>query len=99
MMSRADVSAGYRSTWFQLKVASSVVEEAAELKPPTEEGGNRKSREASTSRAPAGTSQWKAYMSASSRFQATLLPPAESFNPARSVMGPVGACSPGIHFG
>ena len=48
---------------------------------------------------PCGTSQWKVNMSSVSRCQGIVLPPALSFSPARLAIGPLGPCSPGIHFG
>jgi hypothetical protein len=58
-----------------------------------------KSKATSTVVEPAGTSQRIVNMSASSRFQASAPPPVRITRPTTSVTGPVGPCSPGIHFG
>src|ERR1700704_4359326 len=78
--------------------ANRAVAEAADENPATD-AGRRKSRDTSTAVAPAGTTMWNAYISTSSLRQGIDLPPAVSLSPARSVIGPVGPCSPGIHFG
>ena len=61
--------------------------------------GEMKSREASTLVTPAGTSTWNVHPSARSRRHFRVWPLAVNFSPARSCIGPVGPCSPGIHFG
>ena len=61
--------------------------------------GARYSSATSTRRAPSGTSRWKAYMSTGSRRQGRVRPAAVNSRPARLTIGPVGPCSPGIHFG
>ena len=48
---------------------------------------------------PAGTSTWMVQPSSRSRRHFSVLPPAVNFSPARSMTGPSGACSPGIHLG
>jgi len=62
-------------------------------------GCSTRSKVAVTESAPSGTVRWSEYGSTSSRFHATALPPAVVFSPACSLIGPIGPCVPGIHFG
>ena len=76
----------------------SVAEEPAE-NPPSKVAGERKSSSAATSVAPAGTSTWRVNPSSRSRRHFRGFAPALNLRPARSMTGPSGACSPGIHLG
>src|SRR6266702_4566163 len=90
---------GYSKTWFQLMMASlSVAEDPAE-NPPSKVAGERKSSSAVISVVPEGTSTWRVNPSFRSRRHFRDLPAAENFSPERSMTGPSGACSPGIHLG
>jgi hypothetical protein len=79
-------------------MANSGVAEAPALNPVVS-GAVMKSNNASTAVAPTGTSVEMAYMSTGSRRQVSGLPAALSCKSTRSAIGPVGPCSPGIHFG
>ncbi len=87
----------YRSNSFQLTTANVAPTEAPEIKAP----GPAVARKSSiTSRlvTSCGTLTWKAYISTSSRRQESSWP-LPRIRPVRLPIGPVGPCSPGIHFG
>src|SRR6185437_15100074 len=89
---------GYSTTSFQLSKARLALVEAPAEKP---EGGAvaRKSSFTSSVDAPCGTVTWKANIFTSSRTHASCCPLAVITSPARSLIGPSGSCSPGIHLG
>src|SRR4029077_5544191 len=93
------VPAGYISPWFQLIIPSGEVADEPELKPPATSAGDRKSKDTSMEVTPCGTSTAIINNSTGSRRQTSVLPPPVIFKPTRSVTGPLGACSPGIHLG
>src|ERR1043166_7744202 len=62
-------------------------------------GCETSSNETSSSLTPSGIWQRKANISTSSRRHGMDFPPALSFRPTTSSIGPVGVCSPGIHLG
>jgi len=66
---------------------------------PSSLGAERKSSSTSIPAAPFGTSTRNAVISPGSRLQERGFPPADTWRPATSTMGPVGPCSPGIHLG
>src|ERR1041385_3018933 len=77
---------------------SCVVAEAPEEKP-SGGAGITKSSFASSVLTPCGTVRWIVYISSRSRRQDNLFPLAKNIRPVKSVIGPVGPCSPGIHLG
>src|SRR5438067_10386843 len=89
---------GYRMNWFQLSTASSVVIEEPEENPPAS-AAEIKSKATSSAALPAGTLTRNAYRLVESRVQAMVWLRARILSATRSAMGPVGACSPGIHCG
>src|SRR5580700_12293771 len=92
--------AGYSSTVLQLKtVILSVADWPAVKIPSSWDAGEMKSKDAFTAETPAGTSTWNVHPSSRSRRHFNVCPLAVNFSPAKSWIGPVGPCSPGIHLG
>ncbi len=94
-------SRGYRTTVFHEITTRCADDDAADEKPRTR-GDRMKSNVILSEVIPFGTSQWRRYMSERSLLHAIVCtvssgPPVAMCRPTRSVTGPVGPCSPGIH--
>ena len=90
--------AGYMATWFHDSSSRLGVLHAADVKPSVPLS-SRKSNATSSRVAPAGTFTRTVFMSTGSRVHSSTALPDLITSPATSVLGPVGACSPGIHLG